>query len=40
MWYALNQWLQSFAYRVSLGWMMFFLTLVAALFLALITVSW
>jgi len=39
VWFAMNQWLQGFAYRVPLGGMLFFLTLITALFIALITVS-
>jgi len=39
VWYVINQWLQGFAYRTSLGWAMFMLTAIAALLIALITVS-
>jgi putative ABC transport system permease protein len=39
VWYAMNQWLQGFAYRTSLNWLMFFLTGVAAIAIALVTVS-
>jgi putative ABC transport system permease protein len=39
VWYAMNQWLQGFAYRTSLGWLMFMLTAATALLIALITVS-
>ncbi len=38
-WYAMNQWLQGFAYRVSMGLPLFLLSAVAALLIALITVS-
>jgi len=39
VWYAMNQWLQGFAYRTSLSWLMFFLTAVAAIVIALLTVG-
>jgi putative ABC transport system permease protein len=39
VWYAMNQWLQGFAYRTSLNWLMFFLTAAAAVAIALLTVS-
>jgi putative ABC transport system permease protein len=39
VWYAMNQWLQSYAYRTSLNWLMFFLTAVAAITIALLTVG-
>jgi hypothetical protein len=39
VWYAMNQWLQGFAYRTSLGWTMFFLTAMTALLIALVTVG-
>lgn len=38
-WYAMNQWLQNFAYHAPLGWTIFFLTAFAALLLGLFTVS-
>ncbi|MGH7600085.1 MAG: ABC transporter permease, partial [bacterium] len=38
-WFAMNQWLQGFAYRVSMGLPMFLLSAFAALLIALITVS-
>jgi putative ABC transport system permease protein len=38
-WYGMNQWLQGFAYRISLNWSMFFLTAATALLIALLTVS-
>jgi putative ABC transport system permease protein len=40
VWYAMNQWLQGFAYRASLGWLMFALTAAVALLIALLTVSY
>jgi hypothetical protein len=36
----LNRWLQSFAYRVSIGWWTFVLTGIAILVVSLLTVSW
>ncbi|MGH7495373.1 MAG: ABC transporter permease [bacterium] len=38
-WYAMKQWLQSFAYRVDMGWWIFALASVIALLIALLTVS-
>jgi hypothetical protein len=39
VWYAMNQWLQGFAYRTSLGWTTLALTATIALVIALATVS-
>jgi hypothetical protein len=38
-WYAMNQWLQNFAYRIDLAWWMFALAGLLTLMIALITVS-
>ncbi len=38
-WYAMNKWLQDFAYRIELGWWTFALAGGIALFIALLTVS-
>jgi len=38
-WYAMNKWLQDFAYRISIQWWVFALTGVLALLIAFITVS-
>ncbi|WP_426584240.1 ABC transporter permease [Mucilaginibacter sp. R-33] len=38
-WLAMRSWLQSFVYRVAISWWMFALSAVAALFIALLTVS-
>ena len=38
-WWALNDWLQDFAYRVSVSWWVFLFAGVVTLFIALITVS-
>jgi putative ABC transport system permease protein len=39
-WYAMNKWLQSFAYRVTLHWYIIALAGLAALLIAFITVSY
>lgn len=39
VWYAMNQWLEGFAYRASLGWTTLALTATTALVIALATVS-
>jgi putative ABC transport system permease protein len=39
-WYAMNQWLQNFAYKTALSWWIFALAGVIALGIALLTVSW
>ncbi|GHA54030.1 ABC transporter permease [Pontibacter akesuensis] len=38
-WYGMHKWLQDFAYRIDLSWWMFALAAVAALVIALATVS-
>jgi predicted permease len=38
-WWAMNKWLQGFVYRISLQWWMFALAGIAAVLIALITVS-
>jgi putative ABC transport system permease protein len=39
-WYVMNKWLQNFAYRVDIQVWLFVLAGVAALIIALLTVSW
>jgi putative ABC transport system permease protein len=39
-WYAMNKWLESFAYKTTLSWWIFALSGVLALGIALLTVSW
>ena len=38
-WYAMHNWLQSFAYRITIQWWVFLFAAVAALFIALLTVG-
>ncbi len=38
-WYAMHEWLQNFAYRVTIGWWLFAIAGLLALFIALVTVS-
>ncbi len=38
-WYAMNKWLQNFAYRIEIGWWVFVLAGTLALVIALLTVS-
>jgi putative ABC transport system permease protein len=38
-WYIMNKWLQDFAYRTNIGWMVFAIAGVLALLIALITIS-
>ena len=38
-WYAMNQWLQDFAYKIDLQWWMFALAGLLAVVIALLTVS-
>lgn len=38
-WWAMNKWLQSFAYRIDISWWVFVVAGLAALFIALLTVS-
>lgn len=39
-WWAMNKWLQEFAYRVDIQWWMFALAGLSAILIALITVGW
>ena len=38
--YAMDSWLQNFAYRITLSWWIFAVSVLIALLIALITVSW
>lgn len=39
-WYAMNQWLSSFKFAITIGWQLFAVSLLAGLSLALLTVSY
>ena len=39
-WYAMNKWLENFAYKTTLSWWIFALAGILALGIALLTVSW
>jgi putative ABC transport system permease protein len=39
-WYAMNKWLQDFSYKTEINWWVFALAGLAAILIALITVSW
>ncbi|MGK6350409.1 ABC transporter permease [Parapedobacter sp. DT-150] len=39
-WWAMNQWLQDFAYRIEIQWWVFVIAGLAAVLIALLTVSW
>jgi putative ABC transport system permease protein len=39
-WYMIDSWLSSFAYRINIGWAVFVLASVAAIFIAWLTVSY
>ena len=38
-WFAMNKWLQDFAYRINIQWWIFIVAGFIALFIALVTVS-
>jgi len=38
-WFAINKWLQDYAYRVDISWWIFFVAVVLAVLIALITIS-
>jgi len=38
-WWAVHRWLEDFAYRITIGWEVFVLAAVAAMGIALLTVS-
>jgi putative ABC transport system permease protein len=38
-WLAMNKWLQDFAYRINMGWWIFFIAGASAITIALVTVS-
>jgi ABC-type antimicrobial peptide transport system permease subunit len=39
-WYFMNKWLENFAYKVHLGWIIFFIAGTVAVLIALLTVSY
>jgi len=39
-WYAMNEWLENFAYKTTLSWWVFVLPVLLVLLIALLTVSW
>jgi len=39
-WWAMNKWLEDFAYHINIQWWMFILAGAAALFITVLTVSW
>ena len=39
-WYFMNKWLENFAYKVHLGWIIFFVAGTVAVLIALLTVSY
>jgi putative ABC transport system permease protein len=39
-WYTMNQWLQNYAFRIQIGWWVFVLAGIFALFIALLTISY
>jgi putative ABC transport system permease protein len=38
-WYFMHQWLQDFSYRINIGWWVFVIAGITALFIALVTIS-
>src|SRR5258707_969112 len=38
-WYAMNKWLEGFAYKITISWWMFLIAGIVAVLIALITVS-
>ena len=39
-WYAMNKWLQNYAYKTEITWWVFLIAVSITLFIALLTVSW
>ncbi|WP_431217278.1 ABC transporter permease [Puia sp. P3] len=39
-WLVMHKWLQDFAYRTEISWMVFFITILSTLAITLFTVSW
>jgi len=38
-WYFMNNWLQNFAYRINVGWFVFFITGITSILIAFLTIS-
>jgi len=38
-WYFMHQWLEDYAYRINIGWWIFLIAGVAAILIALLTIS-
>ncbi len=38
-WYTMNKWLQDFAYKINIGWTVFLLAGIIAIFIAVLTIS-
>jgi putative ABC transport system permease protein len=38
-WYFMNEWLQDFAYRINIGWIVFVTTGIMVVLIALLTIS-
>lgn len=38
-WFAMNKWLQDFAYKINIGWMVFFVAGIISLLIAALTIS-
>jgi putative ABC transport system permease protein len=38
-WYAMNKWIQDFAYRINISWWMFMVAGLTVMLIALLTVS-
>ena len=38
-WYTMNNWLQKFVFRIDISWWIFFVSGLAALIIALVTIS-
>jgi len=38
-WFAMNKWLEDFAYRIQIGWAVFIIAAIAAIMIAFITIS-
>jgi len=39
-WWAIDKWLQGFAYRINISWIIFLIACATALFIALLTISY